>query len=628
MPKLNNCYTLQKDMISKVVRHLPTRPDIIEIRYSGRQFSRRGIAILDQDLKARYPGKQFQVLLPYENWKPGCWTLSGENANLFSLLDHYDESQLPDDVGDPDRFDNFIIYMRDASTDAGGCDDGNNDCLYHCLKKAYGSYSNLPQAIEKPEYIKDYLGLARDSPIPVNCIEKVERLARYIAINVIGDYTYISKSPAQRRITLTLTNGHYSLVLNPDRMHPSFECKRPKKPVIYQENEISDTVYIYNGKITKSVSVQQFQKLRFKGFYSLVPVGRSESLEETYIRINAEREAFLEETKKLGIPIDIALLDWNIKKTALWLFEKLSIGIPANKPLDLLEAQWISKVMMGGVIWAQKDWKGYGREYDYTSLYPSIQQSASNFPIGKGKFQILKDYTDHRGYSHFGIFRANIEKKDSPLFRYNYHNIYTHIDLNCAKALGLQITLIQDNHPNALIYGKETRVRGSVIFGGYVDFLFTIKNKEGIAGRVAKRVLNTLWGALCQRKKTYKMLTTSSKSFDFPDGMTLDSIIPIGDDQWRFQFTNPGNPFKGEYPRITPFLLAHGRKIISEMVRPYTDKVKRIHTDGFILEEDVNSPPLITCTSDASKTLRGLKFEKEGECHVKNANQVVWSIKN
>ena len=71
----------------------------------------------------------------------------------------------------------------------------------------------------------------------------------------------------------------------------------------------------------------------------MVPVGRSESLEETYIRINAEREAFLEETKKLGIPIDIALLDWNIKKTAIWLFEKLSIGVPANELFDPLEAQ-------------------------------------------------------------------------------------------------------------------------------------------------------------------------------------------------------------------------------------------------------------------------------------------------
>ncbi|GES83410.1 hypothetical protein GLOIN_2v1472929 [Rhizophagus clarus] len=529
-------------MLSRLVRHLPNRPDIIEVKYSGR--------------------KQFQILLPYENWKPGQWTTNGEDANLFSLLDHYDASQLPDNIGDPERFDNFIIYMRDSPAVSGGCGD-TNDCLYQCLKMVYGSYSNMPQ----------------------------KRLARSIAINVVGDHTYISKSPAQRRITLTLTNGHYSLALNPDRKHPSFECKRPKKPITYQENEVKDTIHIYNGKEIKPITVQQFQKLKFSKNYSFILAKRQESLEKAYIRINAERDAFLQETKKLGIPIDISLLDWNIKRMTLWLFEKLSVGIPANKPLDALEAQWISKAMMGGIIWAQNNWEGYERSYDETSLYPSIQ-----------------------GYSHFGIFRASIEKKDTLLFRYNYHNVYTHIDLTRAKALGLQVTLIQDGASNALIYEKETRIRGSVIFEEYVDFLFKIKNQGGIAGQVAKRILNTLWGALCQRKKTYKTLTTSSKSFDFLDGKVLDSIVPIGEEQWRFQFTNPGNPFKGEYPRIAPFLLAHGRKFISETVQPYVDKVRRIHIDGFILEEDVNSSLLIACAKDAFKTLKALKFEKEGEC--------------
>ena len=58
---------------------------------------------------------------------------------------------------------------------------------------------------------------------------------------------------------------------------------------------------------------------------------------------------------------------------------------------------------------------------------------------------------------------------------------------------------------------------------------------------------------------------------------------------------------------------------------PYIDKVKRIHTDGFILEEDIDNPPLINCPDNASKTLKALKFEKEGGCHVKNANQIIWS---
>ncbi|PKB93583.1 hypothetical protein RhiirA5_387148, partial [Rhizophagus irregularis] len=50
-----------------------------------------------------------EILLPYENWKPGGWTSGNQPASLFSLLDHYDEAQLPDDA-DPDYFERFIIY--------------------------------------------------------------------------------------------------------------------------------------------------------------------------------------------------------------------------------------------------------------------------------------------------------------------------------------------------------------------------------------------------------------------------------------------------------------------------------------------------------------------------------------
>ena len=48
------------------------------------------------------------------------------------------------------------------------------------------------------------------------------------------------------------------------------------------------------------------------------------------------------------------------KNTALWLFERLSIAVPANKPLDPIEAKWISDAIMAGIIWADNNWEGYG----------------------------------------------------------------------------------------------------------------------------------------------------------------------------------------------------------------------------------------------------------------------------
>ncbi|GET63499.1 hypothetical protein GLOIN_2v1472929 [Rhizophagus irregularis DAOM 181602=DAOM 197198] len=569
---------------SEIVRALPTRPDIKELQYSGARFSRGAIARLGQRLQSRYPTHKFQILLPYENWKPGGWTSGNQPASLFSLLDHYDEAQLPDDA-DPDYFERFIIYVRDA-----------------------------PPSIEKPEYIKKALGLNRDAPVPVSYMDKVEQLAGSLALNIVGDSTRISKSKSDRRATLILSEGHYSLALNPGRLHPSKLDRKQKSPFVYREDGVNNVVTIYNGKTVKSLTVGQFQKGKNSDSYSFIPIEKNcktgiyETLEETYQRIHEERDSFLQATKKFGLGIDLSYHNWSYKRTALWLFERFSVGVPANDPLDPVEAEWISDAMMGGLIWADNEWKGYGRQYDVTSLYPSIQQSNANFPIRQGKFQILKDFVDHRGYALYGLF------------------LYTFIDLQRAKKLGLDIQLIQDGKPNALIYDREARIPGTVIFGEYVYFLFNIKNQGGVAGRVAKRVLNTLWGALCQRKRNYKTLTTDQTDpFKFPEGHTLDSIVPVGSDQWRFQFTNPGSPFKGEYPRIAPFLLAHGRKTTSELLEPYKDKVRRIHTDGFILEEQPSSPTLITCPENASKALKALKFETAGYCHVKNANKVIWT---
>ncbi|GET66508.1 hypothetical protein GLOIN_2v1849173 [Rhizophagus irregularis DAOM 181602=DAOM 197198] len=554
---------------SRIARTLPTRPDIKELQYSGARFSRGAITRLGQTLQARFPDRKFQILLPYENWKPGGWTSGNQPASLFSLLDHYDEAQLPDDA-DPDYFERFIIYVRDAPPVAGGCNGELNDCLYECLKNIYGTFSKMPKSIEKPEYIKKALGLNRDAPIQVSYMDKVEQLAKSLALNIVGDITRISKSKSDRRATLILSEGHYSLALNPERLHPSKIDRKRNLPIVYHEDGTNNVVTIYNGKTVKSCTIGQFQKTK-NSKSSFIPVEKNhktgvyETLEEAYQRIHEERDTFLQATKKFGLGIDLSYHNWSYKRTALWLFERLSVGITSGRAME--------------------------------------------------------DSTTQQVYTRVSNNRTRTFQSDG-----NKRGIYTFIDLQRAKKLGLNIQLIQDGKPNALIYDREARIPGTVIFGEYVHFLFKIKNQGGVAGRVAKRVLNTLWGALCQRKRNYKTLTTDQTDpFTFPEGHTLDSIIPVGSDQWRFQFTNPGNPFKGEYPRIAPFLLARERKITSEVIQPYKDKVRRIHTDGFILEEQPDSPALFTCSENADTTLKTFKFETAGYCHVKNANKVIWT---
>lgn len=354
------------------VRRLPTRNHIVEISCSGGRYSRRRIAQIERAIKAQYPGKKFSILVPYENWKPGKWTSNNEDAWIFSLLDHYDESQMPDNNGDPDYFDRFLIYMRDPDPITGGCnpkkDDGNNNCLYQCLYYAYGTFAKMPKVIEKPELLKQALGLQRTDPVPISCIEKVERLAKTIAIDIIGDYTRISTSKAKRRITLTFTNGHYSIAYNPDRKWTDPATTKPKSPIVYQEDGINNIVRIYDGKSIRLITIPEFRNLQSKSLFGkqcYVPIskdrktGKYESLEKAYKRIHEERDILLEESKKIGLSIDLFMHNASYKKTALWLFERLSIAVLANKPLDPIEAKWISDTMMGGIIWASNNWKGY-----------------------------------------------------------------------------------------------------------------------------------------------------------------------------------------------------------------------------------------------------------------------------
>jgi hypothetical protein len=282
--------------------------------------------------------------------------------------------------------------------------------------------------------------------------------------------------------------------------------------------------------------------------------------------------------------------------------------------------------MRGGLIWAKNKWKGYGRQYDFTSMYPYLLQKYF-FPIKKGKFDVIPDYIyNNRGImiSYYGIFHAEVELQEDmrSVFSYSKINKYTHHDLNNARALGLKYTLIQDGAPNALIYDSKAIYPGAVMFGAIVEFLFKIKSEGGPAGQIAKRIINIIWGALSQRSYKHEL---EDDSFEIPEGAIIESLHPVEYRRVSFKLSYPDKLFRGEYPRIAPFLTALARKIVSEEIQPHKNKVRRIHTDGFVLEEDSKNLPLINCPEDASMTLGALKFEKEDNCYVKNANQVVWS---
>ena len=196
---------------------------IAESYYFGADYTRDMIRQEVERLQRRYPEKQFQVAVLYEKPMSGNRFSSIDPVHLFTLLEHYDESQMPDPEDrplDPETYDRFWVYINNPITLAGGCsaknNNGLNDCLYICLLFSYVMKWKLPQAIKTPEMLKKRLRLQRSDPVLVSLIEEVE-IASSICINITGDYHYQSSKNFKRKINLVLANRHYSLVRNPDR---------------------------------------------------------------------------------------------------------------------------------------------------------------------------------------------------------------------------------------------------------------------------------------------------------------------------------------------------------------------------------------------------------------------------
>jgi len=68
------------------------------------------------------------------------------------------------------------------------------------------------------------------------------------------------------------------------------------------------------------------------------------------------------------------------------------------------------------------------------------------------------------------------------------------------------------------------------MLGPYVDFFLKVKNHDSPAASLTKKILNILWRALCQRKKTYTDIGKGTKytaeaPFEPLEGHIIKTII-------------------------------------------------------------------------------------------------------
>jgi len=115
-----------------------------------------------------------------------------------------------------------------------------------------------------------------------------------------------------------------------------------------------------------------------------------------------------------------------------------------------------------------------------------------------------------------------------------------------------------------------------------VHMLYDLKTKS----KLAKLILNSIWGALCQR---HKIKTTTSNQVNFNKGELPVEIKPLGENLHKISYLKNGKFFKHAYARIGCFLTASVRKQMAELIYPNRQHVFKCHTDSILSDRELDS---------------------------------------
>jgi hypothetical protein len=446
------------------------------------------------------------------------------------------------------------------------------------LEKVVGN--QLPWS--HPWTFKKYNGLQRDDKVPISMIPDIESKLKCHKINISGDYSYISTKKAQFTINLKLCREHYKIAGEGKKKIYGISAKE-KIPYFFKRDNDKDIIYDPEMKKEREISHEEYLSCynKYDSKYMLIPTNKKSNkhkltLKELYEQFVQDAEILKKEAWQLNL-----YKTGTDKNTALTLFYDMVRDIIPDS-IKQHEGEWLLACNTGAIIFA-KPYEGPAYKYDVCSMYPSLMRSNMCFPYKEGEFKQIKELDKVLTY---GIYRCEI-KSDTVLFRTNFNNYYTHIDIYRARELKLPITLIHDDQPNALIYSRDKLCTGNQLFGKYVDLLFPLKQKK-ICDRV-KAILNILWGALCERNlksKKVQEMHKDDKEEELKENQKLVYFKPLDDTRFIVNYQNNDHIFKTDFARIKPFLLAKGRTKISKLVEPCVDNVMYIHTDGFLVTEE------------------------------------------
>lgn len=551
-------------------------------------------------------------------WRGGKFTKVGEKVDMYDPSNYYDVEEdnnimeiLVNGVYE------YIIYLRNdgPKNKAGGkTEDKKNNCLHYCLMKAYGGYEFLPPKVKYANKMKRRLGLQECDKVSV---EKVIQLQDIIKsrIDICGDYVYKSDREYKRLIQLRLYKEHYELY-HMQRVKTKNNFGNQERKIIFYHveglNKSENNVKTYDGSEIKYITRDELKKHTY---------GDKDNIyikSDTIKSIIQEYDDFIETANQLK---DKTLGKINMFKsggfrdTSMRLFDQVSKHIDQGEKIEQYEMEFLEGCKSNGLIFGEYDYTcDNAYQYDGNSWYPSQMMKTFNFPVKPGELLTIKqeDFNSLKFYK-YGIYHAIVYKTNSntdKLLLFNPKNYYTHLDMMLAKKLNMKIEIIDDGKPNFLFYDTSKRIQFKDTFEKYINILYNLK-KEKVKG--AKILMNTIWGALCERYDRYCVIDMDNTDVtvnEFNKPLQITSITPMTNNKIKIEYSYYDEYYKTNYARLKPFLTAIARTKLAEILSPNIDHIIRTHTDGFISDIPINNITL-------GVELGQFKLEHENEkCYI------------
>lgn len=387
----------------------------------------------------------------------------------------------------------------------------------------------------------------------------------------------------------------------------------PDKVSSFQMLKYSKVYKKYDTEIKKMITNQDKKGLKkiLKKYMKEIFDNRQQFLDYKYINFDILQTID-------GKPRGLNILPKNffeyLCKKRVWKYGRISHEEPYKYTeildrINTTEFHWFQNHYNGG-----KQFYCKGKEpgifkncygYDFKNCYASVLGNTSNtlnlngknykflFPEKEGELKTINELPKFLDYGLYKVKIISQNQNFNKYFTFNNKNIYTHYEIQIARDCIIQLhmkdidiqLLSEDN--NFLSYHSRTTTSHTV-FSKWFEKISEMK-KEMKGNTLLKFMSSSLWGSLSKLNKVILNEDEMFGDIDY-DYEIMDMFQKNGDNYYKIiPLKNNSNIYNTNF-RLKPFITAFVRCKMMKIIMDYNlwSNVIRIHTDGIILDKQVN----------------------------------------